>query len=97
MEDVRTEAAGKINIWVGEADHYFLNNTVHLLDEFLSKANPLYGGRIFYGPGKGHCWLGLTETQMMEEMAAAIEKSGLEVLCTQRELGVFSRHPQMLS
>ncbi len=64
---------GKINIWVGEADNYFLNNAVHLLDEFLSKAHPPYGGKIAYGPGKGHCWMGLSERQLMNEMAAAIE------------------------
>ena len=65
---------GKINIWVGEADNYFLNNAVHMLDEFLSKADPPYGGKIAYGPGQGHCWMGLNERQLMNEMAAAIEK-----------------------
>jgi hypothetical protein len=65
---------GKINIWVGEADNYFLNNAVHMLDQFLSSAEPPSGGRIVYGPGKGHCWLPLTERQLTDEMAAAIEK-----------------------
>ena len=60
---------GKINIWIGEADDYFLNNAVHMLDQFLSKANPPYEGRIVYGPGKGHCFLGLTQRQLMDEMA----------------------------
>jgi hypothetical protein len=63
---------GKINIWVGDADNYFLNNAVHLLDEFLSKADPPFGGKVLYGPGKGHCWLALTERQLTEEMAAAM-------------------------
>jgi hypothetical protein len=66
---------GKINIWVGESDDYFLNNAVHLLDAFLSKASPPYEGRIVYGPGKGHCWLGISELDMMKEMMARIEKS----------------------
>jgi hypothetical protein len=66
---------GKINIWIGEADDYFLNNAVHLLDAFLSKASPPFEGRIVYGPGKGHCWLGISELEMMKEMAARIEKS----------------------
>ena len=35
---------------MGEADNYFLNNAVHLLDEFLSQADPPYGGTIVYGP-----------------------------------------------
>lgn len=66
---------GKITIWVGDADNYFLNNAVHLLDEFLSKADPPYGGKIIYGAGKGHGWMALTERQMMNEMGAAIEKA----------------------
>lgn len=66
---------GKIHIWVGEADNYFLNNAVHLLEAFLSKADPPYDGKIFYGPGKGHCWMGIAERQLIDEMAAAIEKA----------------------
>jgi hypothetical protein len=66
---------GKITIWVGEADQYFLNNAVHMLDEFLSKADPPYGGKIIYGAGKGHGWRALSERQMMDEMAASIEKA----------------------
>lgn len=63
---------GKIHIWVGDADSYFLNNAVHRLDDFLSKAKPAYGGTIVYAPGKGHCWDGLTERQKIEQMLAAV-------------------------
>jgi S-formylglutathione hydrolase FrmB len=66
---------GKLTIWVGEADEYFLNNAVHLLDEFLSKANPPYEGKIIYGPGRGHGWMAISERQMMDEMVAAMEKA----------------------
>ena len=31
---------GKLHIWVGDADDFFLNNAVHRLDEFLSRATP---------------------------------------------------------
>ncbi len=65
---------GKLRIWVGEADDYFLNNAVHLLDEFLHEAKPAYEGKITYGLGKGHDWQGLSEKQMMEEMMAAIKR-----------------------
>lgn len=66
---------GKIHIWVGEADDYFLNNAVHMLDNFLSKASPSGEAKIFYGAGKGHCWLGLSQRQMIDEMAAAIDRA----------------------
>jgi S-formylglutathione hydrolase FrmB len=62
---------GKLHISVGEADDYFLNNAVHLLDEFLSHADPPYKGRIVYGPGKGHGWSDVTTAQMLNEMQAA--------------------------
>jgi hypothetical protein len=63
---------GKLHIWVGEADDYFLNNAVHRLDEFLAQADPPFEGTIAYGPGQGHCWMGLTEREMMDQMAAAV-------------------------
>jgi hypothetical protein len=65
---------GKIHIWVGEADDYFLNNAVHLLDDFLSKAKPAYEGKISYGSRGDHGWRVLSERQLMDEMAAVIEK-----------------------
>jgi hypothetical protein len=65
---------GKIHIWVGEADEYFLNNAVHLLDQFLSSADPPYEGWIRYGPGAGHGWTPLRDAEMWKQMAAAINK-----------------------
>jgi hypothetical protein len=65
---------GKLRVWVGEADEYFLNNAVHLLDAFLKKARPAYEGKITYGMGQGHDWRGLSEKEMMAEMAAAVER-----------------------
>jgi hypothetical protein len=63
---------GKLHIWVGEADDYFLDNAVRRLDAFLSRARPPYGGTIAYGPGQGHCWTGISEHAMMREMAQRI-------------------------
>jgi hypothetical protein len=63
---------GKLHIWVGEADDYFLNNAVHLLDEFLRTAKPAYEGSITYALGQGHSYTGITEKQMMEAMARRV-------------------------
>jgi hypothetical protein len=65
---------GKINIWIGEADNYFLNNAVHHLDDFLATADPPYEGRIVYGPGEGHCWVGLSPLEIMQEMGTAVSR-----------------------
>jgi hypothetical protein len=62
---------GKLRISVGDADNYYLNNAVHLLDAFLSKADPPYQGRILYGLGKGHGWSDVSLPTMLKEMAAA--------------------------
>jgi hypothetical protein len=62
---------GKLRIWVGEADDYFLNEAVHRLDAFVSRADPPWEGSIVYGPGQGHCWMGLSERELLKQMAAA--------------------------
>jgi Putative esterase len=62
---------GKIHVWVGDADTFFLNNAVHLLDNFLAGARPAYQGSITYGPREKHCWMGLSERELMARLAAA--------------------------
>ncbi|HSE34237.1 MAG TPA: hypothetical protein VLA93_21870 [Pyrinomonadaceae bacterium] len=50
---------GKLHIYVGEADNYFLNNAVYLVEEFLkSTKNPHYDGVVDYEPRAEHCWNG---------------------------------------
>jgi len=65
---------GKIHIWVGEGDDYFLNNAVHLLDDFLSKAKPAYGGKITFEPRTGHGVRGPGEREMLKEMMEVVER-----------------------
>lgn len=62
---------GKLRIWAGEADDYFLNNAVHLLDDFLKRARPAYGGKISFGLRQGHGYRVLSERDMLREMGAA--------------------------
>jgi hypothetical protein len=64
---------GKVRIWVGEADDYYLNNAVHLLDASLKRAKPAFDGKITYGPGAGHGFRLLSEKELMLDMARAIE------------------------
>ena len=65
---------GKLHIASGEADQYYLNRAVHLLDQFLSEAKPSIDAKIVFGPGKGHGWFDLSPAQMLKEMEAAIAK-----------------------
>ena len=53
------ELAGKIHIYVGSDDTYFLNDAVYLMEDFLNTTkNPPYGGEVAYGPRAEHCWNG---------------------------------------
>lgn len=50
---------GKIHIYCGDMDNYYLNNAVYLVEEFLKGTkNPFYGGEVDYGDRAEHCWNG---------------------------------------
>jgi len=50
---------GKLSIYVGDMDNYYLNNAVYLVEEFLkSTRDPVYGGEVAYGDRAEHCWNG---------------------------------------
>lgn len=50
---------GKIHLYCGSADTYFLNDAVYLMEDFLkSTTNPPYDGEVKYGDRAEHCWNG---------------------------------------
>ena len=50
---------GKIHIYCGDMDNYYLNNAVYLMEDFLKKTkNPFYQGVVDYGDRAEHCWNG---------------------------------------
>jgi hypothetical protein len=50
---------GKIHIFCGDMDNYYLNNAVYLIEDFLKKTNtPFYKGEVDYGDRAEHCWNG---------------------------------------
>ena len=58
-KEIGPSLAGKIHIWTGDMDTYYLNNAVYLLEDFLkTTASPPWGGSITYGPRQPHCWTG---------------------------------------
>ena len=51
--------AGKINLYVGDMDSFYLNNAVYLMEDFLKQTtDPSYGGEVKYGDRAEHCWNG---------------------------------------
>lgn len=54
---------GKIHIYCGDMDNYYLNNAVYLMEEFLeSTMYPYYSGEVDYGDRAEHCWNGDHQT-----------------------------------
>ena len=54
---------GKLHLYVGSDDTYFLNDAVYLMQDFLEKTGtPGFGvpyeGEVKYGPRAEHCWNG---------------------------------------
>lgn len=49
---------GKLRIYVGDMDNYYLNDAVYLAEGFLKKANPPSDAVVDYGDRAEHCWNG---------------------------------------
>jgi hypothetical protein len=50
---------GKIHLYVGSADTYFLNDAVYYVEDFLKNTtDPPYEGEVKYGDRVEHCWNG---------------------------------------
>jgi hypothetical protein len=50
---------GKLHIYVGDMDNYYLNNAVYLVEDFLRSAtNPPADAEVDYGDRAEHCWNG---------------------------------------
>ncbi len=68
------KVANKINVYVGDADTYYLNMGVHMLDEFLRRAdNPKWTGETIFQPMAPHCW-GPRGNELQDKLVAQIEK-----------------------
>ena len=50
---------GKIHIYCGDMDNFYLNNAVYRMESFLENTtNPHYDGEVAYGDRAEHCWNG---------------------------------------
>ena len=58
-ETLGPKLKGKVHIYCGDMDNYYLNNAVYLAEDFLNSTNnPAYGGEVTYGDRAEHCWNG---------------------------------------
>jgi hypothetical protein len=75
---VGPKLVGKINLFVGRMDNYYLNEAVYLLEASLAKTqNPHYTGRFEYGERAGHGWSPYKrdDSDLYQEMADHITKN----------------------
>lgn len=66
---------GKLHIYTGDMDSYYLNNAVVLLEEYLKQTKfPYYDGVVEYGLRKPHCW-GPGGSDLIKQMADQVAKN----------------------
>jgi hypothetical protein len=49
---------GKLRIYTGDMDNYYLNNAVYGVEDYLKSANPPADAVVEYGDRHEHCWNG---------------------------------------
>jgi hypothetical protein len=65
---------GKLHIYVGDMDSYYLNIAVGYMEKFLeSTKDPYYEGLVEFGEGEPHCW-GPGTVDLIKLMADHVEK-----------------------
>jgi len=72
-EELGPKLQGKIFIWMGDMDHFFLNMATRSFDEFLKGTkNPSSDAEIVFTPTKGHC-ANYSNKVVLEQMAEKLE------------------------
>jgi len=71
---VGPKLAGKIRVYTGSVDTYFLDNAVRELEKWMKTTeNPHDEGFFLYGEQKPHCWSGPgTQVDRLKEMAQQV-------------------------
>jgi putative esterase len=71
------DLVGKLHVYCGDMDNYYLNLAVYHLEDFLKSAdNPKSGAVFEYGrPMKPHGWQPFTNAELVHMMAARINKT----------------------
>ncbi|MFN3996664.1 hypothetical protein [Algoriphagus sp.] len=58
-ETLGPKLVGKVHIYCGDMDNYYLNNAVYFTEDFLNQTqNPNFDGKVAYGDRAEHCWNG---------------------------------------
>jgi hypothetical protein len=68
---------GKLHVYVGDMDNYYLNLAVYRLNDFLASTSSPKSDAVFqYGrPMKGHGWQPMSDAEMVRMMSKRITES----------------------
>ncbi len=67
--------AGKLHFAVGDMDTWYLNNAVHLMQNFVdSPKNPFRVADFEYSPGKPHCYMGGGDISNIESFGTVYQR-----------------------
>jgi len=73
-DEVGESLVGKLNIWMGDMDDYYLNLGMYQFSELMDSLNdPEPEARFNWGRGEGHCWIPLSHAEIFSEMAERLE------------------------
>lgn len=72
---ISPQLAGKIHIYCGDMDNFYLNVAVSRMEKFLKRAKPAARATVQYGrPFQGHGWSPFTPTELVQRMADHITR-----------------------
>lgn len=67
------QLAGRLHVFAGDDDNYFLNNAVELLEQYLlTTSGPAADADIQYGPNGGHSWRPYDTYTLLTNMSDAM-------------------------
>jgi hypothetical protein len=74
--EIGPKLVGKIRVYVGRMDNFYLNEACYLLEEFLEGTkDPYYAGEFRYGDRGAHGWSPFAGDEMLRAMAEHVKKN----------------------
>ncbi|HEV2354818.1 MAG TPA: alpha/beta hydrolase-fold protein [Puia sp.] len=75
--EIGPKVAGKLHVFAGRMDDFYLNIAVYHMEDFLSATkDPYYNGSVMYGDRGGHGWRPWNTSQLIRNMAAYLQQNG---------------------
>lgn len=75
--EIGPKLQGKIYVWMGDMDQFYLNNALRSFDDYLSKTEaPQSDSVIEFTPQKGHC-TNYSHKEVLEKIQERLQKEGL--------------------